>query len=135
LKYEKDGLHAFKSLNPQQNGSLSIVILMVNRELIGTRDGGGFRSLCLGWHEKTGSYIISSERYALKILGAKLFRDIYPCGMIKIEEKGLENQRFSVKEKYAYCPFEYIYFVSTSSDIEGVNVYYVRKTIGKLLAE
>lgn len=55
--------------------------------------------------------------------------------MIKIDEKGLENQRFSVKEKHAHCPFEYIYFASNSSDIEGANVYYARKTIGKLLAE
>lgn len=48
LKYEKDWLHASKSLNPQLNGSFSILILTANRELIGTRDEGGFRSLYLG---------------------------------------------------------------------------------------
>ena len=55
--------------------------------------------------------------------------------MIKIDANGLENQRFSAKENHAYCPFECVYFASPSSDIEGVNVYYARKTIGKLLAE
>lgn len=135
LKREKDGLPAIQSLNPQLNGSFSIVILTANGELIGVRDEGGFRPLCLGWHKETSSYIIASESCALNILGAKLLRDIQPGEVIKIDANGLETQRFSMKEKHAYCPFEYAYSASPSSDIEGVNVYHARKTIGKLLAE
>jgi amidophosphoribosyltransferase len=135
LKLKKDWLHAFKSLNSQLNGSFSILVLTANGELIGARDERGFRPLCLGWHEETQSYIISSESCALNILNAKLLRDIQPGEMIKIDANGLKKQRFAVKEKHAHCPFEYVYFASPSSDLEGINVYDVRKRIGKLLAE
>ncbi len=135
LKREKSWSNAFERLNPELNGSFSIVILTAKGELIGARDDRGFRPLCLGWHKETSSYIISSESCALDILGARLLRDIQPGEIIKINRNGLEKQRFSVKERHAHCPFEYTYFAHPSSYIEGVNVYYARKTIGKRLAE
>jgi len=135
LKCEKSWLNAFESLNPELNGSFSIVILTAKGELIGARDDRGFRPLCLGWHEETNSYIISSESCALNLLGARLLRDIQPGEMIKIDKNGLERQRFSEKERHAHCPFEYNYFASPLSNIEGVSVYYARKTIGKVLAK
>lgn len=135
LKRQKSWHEAFELLNPELNGSFSIVILTAEGELIGARDERGFRPLCLGWHDETESYVIASESCALDCLGAKLVRDVQPGEVIKVDRNGLEEQRFSVKERHAHCPFEYTYFAHPSSTIEGVNVYCVRKNIGRWLAE
>ena len=135
LKKRKSWFDAFESLNPELNGSYSLVILTADGELIGARDEMGFRPLCFGWHEETSSYVIASESCALDRIGAELIRDVQPGELIKVNKNGLEEQRFSIKERHAHCPFEYTYFAHPSSYMEGVNVYYVRKKIGKWLAE
>jgi amidophosphoribosyltransferase len=134
LKSGKDWVEAFELLNSQLNGSFSLVILTSEGDLIGARDDCGFRPLCLGWQEDTSSYVIASESCALDCLRAELIRDIKPGEMVKIGKNGLETYQFSKRERHAHCPFEYTYFAHPSSVIEGVNVYYARKNIGKELA-
>lgn len=135
LRTGKSWSEAFGLLNEELNGSFSLVILTAEGELIGVRDEGGFRPLCLGWHKETGSYVIASESCALDCLGAELTRDVQPGELIKIDKNGLENYRFSTKDGHTHCPFEYTYFAHPSSYIEGRNVYYVRKDIGRWLAK
>lgn len=135
VRKQKDWREAFERFNPKINGSYAIVILTTKGELIAARDERGFRPLCLGWHEETSSYIIASESCALDAVGARLIRDVQPGELIKVDRNGLQEQLFSVKEKHAICPFEYIYFAHPSSYIEGVNVYSARKNIGRLLAK
>jgi len=135
LKGRENWAEAFELLNPELNGSYSVVILTAKGGLIGARDERGFRPLCLGWHEETSSYVIASESCALESLNARLIRDVQPGEVIKVDKNGLEGQRFSVKERHAHCPFEYTYFAHPSSTIEGVNVYCARKNIGRWLAE
>jgi len=135
LEKGKSWVEAFNALNPYLNGSFSTVILTAKGELIGARDEKGFRPLCLGWHKETDSYIIASESCALDTLGARLIRDVQPGEIIRINEDGLTEERFSVQERHAHCPFEYTYFAHPSSRIEGVNVYAARKNIGRVLAE
>lgn len=130
-----DWVEAFQSLNPDLNGSFSVTILTENGELIAARDDMGFRPLCLGWHEETSSHIVASESCALDRLGAKLIRDVKPGEILKVDEDGLEEQRFAELERHAHCAFEYTYFAHPSSYIEGVNVYNARKNIGMQLAE
>jgi len=126
---------AFETLNPDLNGSFSIIILTDKGELVAARDDRGFRPLCLGWHEETGSYIIASESCALDHLGARLIRDVQPGEVLKVDENGLEEQQFSTLNRHAHCAFEYTYFAHPSSYMEGVSVYRVRKNIGIQLAE
>ena len=135
LKRGKSWVDAFNALNPYLNGSFSTVILTANGELIGARDEKGFRPLCLGWHEKTSSYVIASESCALDALGARLIRDVHPGEVIRVSREGLTEESFSTQEEHAHCPFEYTYFAHPSSRIEGVSVYSARKNIGRLLAE
>ena len=135
LKDGRDWVEAFEELNPLLNGSFSLVILTSKGELIAARDERGFRPLCLGWQEETSSYIVASESCALENIGAELIRDIQPGELIKIDENGMKEYRFSDEERHAHCPFEYTYFAHPSSYIEGVNVYYARKNIGRVLAE
>ena len=134
LKGGKGWFEAFEFLNSQLNGSFSLVILTSEGDLIGARDDCGFRPLCLGWQEDTSSYVIASESCALDCLRAELIRDIQPGEMVKIGKNGLEIHQFSRRERHAHCPFEYTYFAHPSSIIEGVNVYYARKRIGRELA-
>ncbi|HIE13906.1 TPA: amidophosphoribosyltransferase [Candidatus Bathyarchaeota archaeon] len=128
-------VESFSSLNPYLNGSFSLVILTAKGELLAARDERGFRPLCLGWHDKTSSYIVASESCALDRLGAKLIRDIQPGEIIIINHEGIKEYRFAKAEKHAHCPFEFTYFAHPSSYIEGINVYFARKNIGKILAE
>jgi amidophosphoribosyltransferase len=134
LKRGKSWAEAFDALNPHLNGSFSTVILTAGGELVGARDEKGFRPLCLGWHKETDSYIIASESCALEVLGARLIRDVQPSEIIRVNNEGLIEEGFSVQERHAHCPFEYIYFAHPSSRIEGINVYAARKNIGRLLA-
>ena len=124
-----------RALNPHLNGSFSIVILTSKGELIAARDEKGFRPLCLGWQEETSSYIVASESCALDRLGAELIRDVQPGELLKISKDGVEEYRFAEAERHAHCPFEFTYFAHPSSYIEGVNVYYARKRMGRILAE
>lgn len=133
LKNKGNWFESFGLLNENLNGSFSLVILTLKGELIAARDERGFRPLCLGWQEETSSYIIASESHALDILQAKLIRDVKPGELIKIDENGLEEHQFSESDRHAHCPFEYTYFAHPSSVIEGINVYYARKNIGKEL--
>ena len=135
LRRGKSWVEAFGALNPCLNGSFSTVILTAKGELLGARDEKGFRPLCLGWHEETGSYVIASESCALDVLGARLIRDVQPGELVRVSNRGLVEESFSHQRRHAHCPFEYVYFAHPSSRIEGANVYLARKNIGRRLAE
>jgi amidophosphoribosyltransferase len=62
-------------------------------------------------------------------------RDIQPGELVRVNKGGLVEERFSVQERHAHCPFEYTYFAHPSSRIEGISVYAARKNIGRILAE
>ncbi len=135
LRKGKTWTEAFESLNPYLNGSFSIVILTEKGELVAARDEKGFRPLCLGWHWETSSHIVASESCALDALNAHLVRDIQPGEILRISKDGVASDRFSDVKEHAHCPFEYTYFAHPTSRIEGINVYSVRKNIGRILAE
>jgi len=135
LRRGKTWTEAFESLNPYLNGSFSVVILTGKEELIAARDGKGFRPLCLGWHWETSSHVVASESCALDALNARLIRDIQPGEILRISKDGVAGDRFSDVKEHAHCPFEYTYFAHPTSRIEGINVYSVRKNIGRILAE
>jgi amidophosphoribosyltransferase len=135
LRKGKSWVEAFEVLNPYLNGSFSIVILTANGELLCARDEKGFRPLCMGWHEESSSYIITSESCALDAVNASLIRDVQPGEILRINSKGLFEERFSFEQNHSHCPFEYTYFAHPTSTIEGVNVYSARKNIGRVLAE
>jgi amidophosphoribosyltransferase len=135
LRQGKSWVEAFEALNPYLNGAFSTVILTSEEELVSARDERGFRPLCIGWHEETCSYVLASESCALDAIGARLLRDIQPGELVRVNKGGLVEERFSVQERHAHCPFEYTYFAHPSSRIEGISVYAARKNIGRILAE
>ena len=112
-------------------GAFSLVGLSANA-LIGVRDPLGIRPLVLGEFE--GSLILASETCALDIIGADFVRDIAPGEMVVITESGIESIFPFQQRRPRFCIFEYVYFARPDSNVEGRNVYDIRKKIGMELA-
>lgn len=115
----------------QVDGAYSLVA-MTREKLIGVRDPHGVRPLVLG---KTGdAYILASETCALDIIGAEFVRDIAPGELIVIDKNGIHSQTPFAPVPTKFCIFEFIYFARPDSNVEGQNIYQVRKNIGAELA-
>lgn len=115
----------------QVEGAYSLVA-MTREKLIGVRDPKGVRPLVLG---KIGdSWILSSETCALDIIGAEFVRDVEPGELVIIDKKGLHSFKPFMPTPPKFCIFEYIYFARPDSNVEGRNVYQIRKNIGAELA-
>jgi amidophosphoribosyltransferase len=115
----------------QLEGAYSLVAI-TRRKLIGMRDPYGVRPLVLG--RLGDAYILASETCALDIIGGRFVRDIEPGEIVVIDDEGLRSVRPFAKVPRRFCIFEYIYFARPDSNVEGSNVYEVRKRIGAELA-
>jgi amidophosphoribosyltransferase len=137
LREENDWSYAIGKLSREIIGSYSFVILNKRGEVFAVRDPRGYRPLCLGFHQKSRTYIAASESCALSAVDAEFVRDIEPGEMVRLggPQRGLESFRFSPKVEPAYCSFEYTYFAHPSSRINGVSVYEARKKVGRILAK
>lgn len=129
-----DWPEAISMLSERASGSYCFLMQGRDGTVYGVRDPSGFRPLCVGWHEESGSYVIASESCALDVVGARLIRDVNP-GELVILGDDIEFVRFAEPRRRAACTFEYAYFAHPSSVIDGVSVYKVRKRVGVLLAE
>lgn len=112
-------------------GAYSLVC-MTREKLIGVRDPWGVRPLVLG--RLGDAHILCSETVALDIIGAEFVRDIEPGEMVVIDKSGLRSLHPFPPAPHRFCIFEYIYFARPDSVLEGLNVYAVRKEIGRELA-
>ncbi|MGN6471378.1 MAG: amidophosphoribosyltransferase, partial [Rhizobiaceae bacterium] len=128
---EKDFISRFIDGVRQLEGAFSLVALS-SKKLIGCRDPLGIRPLVLG--DLDGSYILASETCALDIIGSRFVRDLKPGELIVIDGKGVESRCPFEEQKPRFCIFEYVYFARPDSQVEGRNVYDVRKRIGAELA-
>ncbi len=115
----------------QIEGAYSFVCL-TNNGIIGARDPLGVRPLVLGKLDK--AYILASETCALDIIGAEFVRDIEPGEVVILTDQGIRSVKPFPKQNPRFCVFEYIYFARPDSNMEGHNVYEVRKAIGAQLA-
>jgi amidophosphoribosyltransferase len=136
LKEENDWFWAFERLSKEVAGAYSFTILNKQGEVFAVRDPRGYRPLCIGRHERSGTYIAASESCALTAVEAEFVRDVEPGEMIRLggPKRGFEAFRFAPKVEPAHCSFEYTYFAHPSSIINGVNVYEARKRVGRVLA-
>ncbi len=136
LKEENDWFWAFERLAKEVVGAYSFVILNKQGEVFAVRDPRGYRPLCIGRHDRSGTYFAASESCALTAVDAEFIRDVEPGEMIRLggPKRVFEAFRFAPKTEPAHCSFEYTYFAHPSSVINGVNVYEARKRVGKILA-
>ena len=129
-------VEALQNISKELIGSYSIIV-MHNNKLIGLRDPNGFKPLCIG-EDENGDLYLSSESCGLDVINAKLIRDVAPGEIVLINENGISSYELPNKlpsEKTSFCMFEYVYFARPDSIIDGINVYNVRRKIGKILAK
>ncbi len=131
---EKNWTRAFNALSREVSGSYSFVVLTREGEVLGARDEGGYRPLCLGWDPENEQHIVASESCAISALHADFVRDIEPGELVMFDDDGLKMTRFAESARHYHCPFEYTYFAHPSSKIEGHYVYDARRALGRVLA-
>ena len=128
---EKDFNAKFIDAVRQLEGAFSLVALS-SKKMIGCRDPLGIRPLVLG--DLDGTWILASETCALDIIGARYVRDVKPGEMVIVTGRGIDSLFPFEPVTPRFCVFEYVYFARPDSQIEGRNVYAVRKQIGAELA-
>jgi amidophosphoribosyltransferase len=115
----------------QIKGAYSCV-LMTDDKIIAFRDPHGFRPLSLGLLDN--AYVVASETCAFDLIEAQYIRDIEPGEILIIDKNGLKSIRPFPRHKHSFCIFELIYFARPDSTVFGLDVYSVRKALGKSLA-
>jgi amidophosphoribosyltransferase len=132
----EDVCTAVRSVFKQVNGSYSIVTLIADGGLVAYRDPNGIRPLV--WGRKPGakgdSFMIASESVALSFLGYEQIRDLAPGEVLFIEQNGKVHSKVLDHRDSRHCMFEWVYFASPESVIDGVPVYGARINLGKSLA-
>ncbi len=125
----------------QVEGGFSMVAL--NKDvLIGVRDPMGIRPLMLG--KVNNAYCLASETCAFDIIGGQHIRDVKPGEMVVIDKRKVHQcsdidecikSTFPLEKKDPkFCIFEYVYFSRPDCQIDGKDVYTVRKEMGRELA-
>lgn len=83
-------------------------------------------------------WVVSSESCSFPSVSAKLWRDIEPGEIVRLERNKLPVTLATVPRPDAklpaFCIFEYVYFARPDSVIEGQMVYSVRMQCGRELA-
>lgn len=112
-------------------GAYSLNVIINGRVFV-VRDPNGIRPLILGRTEF--GYGAASESVVLDQLMGEIIRNVKPGEIVEIKKNGIESHMFSNRGRAAHCMFEYVYFARPDSIIDDVNVFKVRKEIGRLLA-
>ena len=125
---------ALKRVLPEVEGAYSLVV-MDKDQLIGIRDPNGFRPLLVGVTESK-DWCFSSERGALKKIGAQYIQEVEP-GQIVVIKKGVRyNDSIEVEPRdETFCINEFVYFSREDQDLKGESVQRRRIRMGHELAE
>jgi amidophosphoribosyltransferase len=128
------------------NGSYSIITMVADHGLVAFRDPHGIRPLVWGKRpvrresdmsgalESGEAHCLASESVALAFLGYDVVRNVEPGEVIFIDMKGKVHTRVLDQRGRRHCMFEWVYFASPESEIDGVPVYGSRIQLGKSLA-
>ena len=129
------------------------LVTMYDECLYAMRDPFGNRPLCIGMlftapeagprasQEKLSidGWVVSSESCSFPSVSAKLWRDIEPGEIVKLERNKLPKTlaivpRPDPSSLPAFCIFEHVYFARPDSMFDGQMVYSVRMKCGAQLA-
>ena len=82
---------AFRSLSVELVGAYCFAILDSSGMIYVARDPRGYRPLCLGWQEDSGTFVAASESCALASVGADFIRDVEPGEIVRFGDAGVES--------------------------------------------
>lgn len=125
--------NAFASLAEQVDGAYTITFLNARGELCVVRDKNGFKPLV--FVDTDDFFLAASESVALHPFVQHGERDVNPGEMIRVHANKLIRSRFAAStQKVSHCMFEWVYFASAGSTMQGKNVYDARWKLGEELA-
>ena len=133
-QYEKSK-DVFESANKvleKVKGGYAIVGLIAGEGIFAIRDPRGIRPLVLG--KKGNSYMFASETIAFQVAGYEYVRDVKPGEAVFISKDCKVENKILLQKETAHCMFEWVYFASPNSMIEGRSVYKTRLALGKILS-
>ncbi len=117
-------------------GAYSVVCLIAGRGLLVFRDPKGIRPLVMGVRNSgERAYAFASESVALEVLGYEEIEDVKPGEAIFIDKNLNVHRKTILSRPAAHCSFEWVYFSTAESVIEGRSVYDVRSRLGIALAK
>lgn len=122
----------FHRLSQDFDGAYNITFIDALGDLVAIRDPWGIRPLSSIATDR-GSFV-ASESCALYRQGTKELRHIEPGEMAVLRDGAIEYQRYASAKRKALCFFEFLYFASVTSNIDGRSVYETRKRCGEELA-
>lgn len=121
-------------------GSYSIVTLIAGEGMIAFRDPHGIRPLVWGKRaakrngESVTAHLVASESVVLGFLGYEKVRDLKPGEVLFVNRKGEAFTRVLDGRTARPCMFEWVYFASPESELDGQPVYASRIHLGHSLA-
>ncbi|WP_413290955.1 amidophosphoribosyltransferase [Bdellovibrio sp. HCB337] len=118
-------------------GSYSIVTMVAGYGLVAFKDPYGLRPLVMGSRQEDSgkmSYAFASESTALSFLGYDQFEEVRPGEMVAVSLDGNIERKIIRQQEHRPCMFEWVYFASPTSEIEGSPVYKARIELGKKMA-
>jgi amidophosphoribosyltransferase len=117
-------------------GSYSVCAVIAGVGLLVFRDPFGIKPLVYGRRADGDGvrWMAASESCAIDSLGYTVVRDVKPGEAILFRENAEPIARQVAEGKSRLCIFEFIYFASPASEIDGVSVYKARMRLGNALA-
>lgn len=132
LTKSKDLESAVKTCMQEIEGAFSVTGITKDGEFFAFKDPHGIRPLCAGHSEKEKIYAFSSETVGLDINGFCRDFEVEP-GEFVIASEGVFKREKLVKERKAFCAFEFAYFARPDSIFDNKYIYEVREEFGKNL--
>ena len=117
------------------DGAYSLVFLDALGDMVVARDPLGIKPL--SYAVEGPLFAAASESVALLNLGfaSESVRSLLPGQAVIIADGELTVQRFAYSRRRAHCFFEWVYFSSVASTIDGRSVYMARQALGEELAK
>lgn len=121
-----------ESIATEFDGAYVIAFLDALGRMFIARDPLGMRPM--NWAVADGIFAAASESVALSNAGFSDIRALAPGEMLIVDGENIRLHRFAPQGKLARCFFEWIYFSSVASEIDGAGVYASRAAAGRYLA-
>lgn len=131
IHQKKDFVSGIKHAQKLVKGSLTILILTENEEIIAARDFYGRLPVLIG--KNRDGHCVSFESFAYQKLGYKDVYELGPAEIVKVNADGFEilSER---KKKMRMCTFLWSYYGYPNSNYEGINVEVARNKNGEIMA-
>lgn len=116
----------------QIKGSMTLLILTENGEIIASRDKMGRLPVLIGKNDD--GYCVAFESFAYHKLDYEDAYELGPCEIVKITAEGIETLS-PAGEDMKICAFLWTYYGYPNSRYEGRNVEVMRTDNGKIMAK